>query len=111
MKDYMDIDEKSSAEDREKLMAILVGHDIAMRKFLGAPPPLSIEEVYEPVPNDDICGLCGEPGADKMAHPMHWPGEQIPDGPLVHSECEAEECRRAHAELTPAQREAFLRTI
>jgi len=47
----------------------------------------------------DICGLCGEPGADKYAHPMHWPGEQVPDGPLVHDECEKEECRRAHQEF------------
>jgi hypothetical protein len=23
--------------------------------------------------NEDICGLCGEPGADKFAHPVHWP--------------------------------------
>ena len=61
--------------------------------------------------DQDICGLCGEPGADKYAHPAHWPGEQVPDGKFVHSECEEEECRRAHAELTPAQREAFLRTI
>ncbi len=60
---------------------------------------------------EDICGLCGLPGADKFAHPEHWPGEQIPDGPLVHAGCESEECRRAHAELTDKQREAFLRTI
>ncbi len=26
----------------------------------------------------DICGLCGLPGADKYAHPMHWPGERVP---------------------------------
>lgn len=60
---------------------------------------------------NDICGLCGQPGADKMAHPMHWPGECIPDGPLVHAECEEEECRRAHALLTDEQRQRFLRSI
>jgi len=60
---------------------------------------------------EDICGLCGKPGADKFLHPEHWPGEQIPDTKLVHSDCEAEECRRAHAELSPQQRKAFLRTI
>jgi hypothetical protein len=38
--------------------------------------------------DQDICGLCGLPGADKFAHPMHWPGETVPDGELVHSECE-----------------------
>jgi hypothetical protein len=46
--------------------------------------------------DEDICGLCGEPGADKYAHPMHWPGEPVPDGPLVHATCEEAECRRAH---------------
>ena len=36
--------------------------------------------------DDDICGLCGEPGADKFKHPIHWPGEWIPDGKFVHAE-------------------------
>ena len=61
--------------------------------------------------SDDICGLCGESGADKYAHPEHWPGEQIPDTEFVHAACEEEECRRAHADLSPQQRETFLRTI
>ena len=61
--------------------------------------------------DEDICGLCGEPGADKFAHPIHWPGEQVPEGPLVHADCESEECRRAHAELTDAQRRQFLSSI
>jgi len=61
--------------------------------------------------DEDICGLCGKPGADKYAHPVHWPGEQVPDGPLVHADCEAEECRRAHAALTDKQRRDFLGTI
>jgi hypothetical protein len=56
----------------------------------------------------DICGLCGLPGADKVAHPVHWPGEQIPDGQYVHAECEREECKRAFRELTPQQRASFL---
>lgn len=29
--------------------------------------------------SEDICGLCGQPGADKYAYSVHWPGEQIPD--------------------------------
>ncbi len=58
-----------------------------------------------------ICGLCGNPGADKIHHPVYWPGEQKPDGKLVHAECEDEECRRAYAALTPMQREAFLQLI
>jgi hypothetical protein len=61
--------------------------------------------------DEDICGLCGEPGADKVPHPEHWPGEQIPDTDLVHAECEDEECRRAHSELTDAQRRAVIRGI
>lgn len=59
----------------------------------------------------DTCGLCGEPGADKMPHPIYWPGEQRPDTDLVHAECENEECQRAHAELSPAEIEAVLRSI
>ena len=59
----------------------------------------------------DICGLCGKPGADKHHHPVRWPGEQIPDGPLVHAICEEEECRRAHSMLSDRQREDFLRSI
>lgn len=59
----------------------------------------------------DICGLCGEPGADKIAHPIHWPGERIPDGPYVHAQCESEECDRAHAQLNDKQRQNFLRNL
>ena len=59
----------------------------------------------------DICGLCGLSGADKIAAPIHWPGERIPDGPLVHDHCEEYECRRAHAQLSEAERIQFLRTI
>lgn len=63
-------------------------------------------------PDDpDICGLCGEPGADKIPHPIHWPGERVPDTDLVHAECERDECARAHAELSDEQRAAFLRTV
>ena len=69
------------------------------------------EEEEEMNKEEDICGLCGLPGADKYAHPIHWPGERIPDGPLVHAECEQEECRRAHAALTDKEIADFLRTI
>ena len=61
--------------------------------------------------DDDLCGLCGQPGADKIAHPVHWPGEQVPDGPLVHATCEDEECQRAHALLSDREREQFLRYV
>ena len=59
----------------------------------------------------DICGLCGMPGADKIPHPEHWPGERIPDTGFVHAECEAAECARAHAALSPKQRADVLRRI
>ncbi len=60
---------------------------------------------------DDICGLCGEPGADKWAHPVYWPGERNPGSKFVHKSCEDEECRRAHEALSDKEREDFLRTI
>ena len=60
------------------------------------PTPLVTDDDAEP---EDICGLCGEPGADKEPHPCHWPGEQVPDPYLVHAECEREECARAHREF------------
>ena len=59
--------------------------------------------------DDDICGLCGLPGADKIPHPIRWPGEQIPDTNLVHAKCEDEECRRAHSLLSDKQRKDFLK--
>lgn len=61
--------------------------------------------------DQDICGLCGQPGADKFAHPIHWPGERTPDSDLVHEECEDKECRRAHSLLSDKERERFLRAI
>ena len=61
--------------------------------------------------DEDICFLCGKPGADKVAHPVHWPGEEGAAGTLVHEACEDEECHRAHAALSDNQRKAFLRSI
>ena len=60
---------------------------------------------------EDICGFCGEPGADKIPHPVRWPGEYSADTELVHAECEQEECRRAHACLDDGQRRNVLREI
>lgn len=68
-------------------------------------------EKGDEVDEQDICGLCGEPGADKFPHWEYWPGEQRPGTELVHAECEAEECRRAHAALTPEQIHAVLDSI
>lgn len=61
--------------------------------------------------DEDICGFCGEPGADKVPHPMRWPGEASAGTELVHAECEQAECRRAHAVVTDRAREDFLRSI
>ena len=60
---------------------------------------------------EDICGLCGEPGADKIPHPMHWPGEGVPDSEYVHASCEQDECMRTHAALSDDERQQFLRQI
>lgn len=59
----------------------------------------------------DICGFCGDPFADKIPHPIRWPGEQSAGTELVHADCEQEETRRAHAALSSQQRELFLKTI
>ena len=63
--------------------------------------------------DDDICGLCGQPGADKMAlwtgGGIYWPGEEIPETEFVHQECEQAETARAHAALTQPQRDAVIR--
>jgi hypothetical protein len=63
------------------------------------------------VRDDDICGLCGKPGADKVPHPVYWPGEREPGTPYVHEDCEDEECARAHGELSDAERDAYLRSL
>jgi FtsZ-binding cell division protein ZapB len=60
---------------------------------------------------EDICGLCGEPGANKIPHPERWPGERKPDTDLVHDECEKAECVRAHAALSDEQRKEYLRGL
>jgi hypothetical protein len=71
-------------------------------------PPMSEHDDDE---EEDICGLCGEPGADKIAHPCHWPGERVPNGRFVHAACEEEECRRAHSMLSDKQRQDVLRSV
>lgn len=64
---------------------------------------------------DDICGLCGERGADKMAlwtgGGVYWPGEQRPDTEMVHQDCERAETTRAHATLSQDQRDVVLRSV
>lgn len=70
-----------------------------------------VAEWLTPTEPEDICGFCGKPGADKIPHPVRWPGEQNAGTEFVHSECENEECGRAHALLTDKQREGFLRGI
>jgi hypothetical protein len=61
--------------------------------------------------DEDLCGFCGRPGADKVPHPVLWPGEQRAGTEFVHATCEHAECGRAHAVLTDKEREAFLRTL
>ncbi|MCA9340283.1 MAG: hypothetical protein KDA17_05195 [Candidatus Saccharibacteria bacterium] len=59
----------------------------------------------------DICGLCGEPGADKIPHPVYWPGERRPGSEFVHADCEDMACIEAWGLLSETEREMFLRTI
>jgi hypothetical protein len=61
--------------------------------------------------DEDICGFCGLPGADKIPAPMRWPGEDSAGTPYVHAACEDAECRRAHSLLSDKQRSDFLRNI
>ena len=60
---------------------------------------------------EEICGLCGEPGADKYKHPDHWPGEKNPEGEFVHTECEKEECARAHRDFLARVGESGVRNF
>lgn len=59
----------------------------------------------------DICGFCGQPGADKIPHPIRWPNEACAGTTYVHSACEDEECRRAHNQLSDKERADFIRSI
>lgn len=65
--------------------------------------------------DDDVCGYCNQTGADKMAlwtgGGIYWPGEFRPDTMVVHAECENAETARAHAALTPKQRQAVIDAI
>lgn len=59
--------------------------------------------------DEDICGLCGQPGADKVPRPILWPDERVPNTAFVHADCEAEECARASELCQGAARDKFLR--
>jgi len=61
--------------------------------------------------DEDICGFCGQPGADKVPHPMRWPGECSAGTPYVHASCEDEECGRAHRQLSDMERKSVLRSL
>lgn len=37
----------------------------------------------------EICGFCGQPGADKVPHPVRWPGEDSAGTDYVHASCES----------------------
>ena len=39
------------------------------------------EEADEDDDDVDICGFCGEPGADKIPHPILWPNERAAGTP------------------------------
>lgn len=64
---------------------------------------------------EDRCGLCCQPGADKMARwtggGIYWPGETRPLTDVVHAACEQSETARAHTALTQKQRDAVIRSV
>lgn len=45
--------------------------------------------------SSDICGFCGQPGAEKVPHPLRLPGEESAGTELVHAACEDAERREA----------------
>ena len=58
---------------------------------------------------DDLCFLCDQPGADKIPHPVNWPGERaVPPGRFVHQHCEQAETDRAFHALDEQARNNFL---
>ena len=82
--------------------------------FLATMEPVEnvpVSEKRAPDSHDGICGFCDLPGADKIPHPVRWPGEQSAGTEYVHAECEDAECQRAHSLLTDKQRAAFLRNL
>lgn len=60
---------------------------------------------------EDICGFCGKPGADKIPHPVYWPGENSAGTEYVHAACENAECERAMNLLTKQQRNRFIEEL
>ena len=65
----------------------------------------------DPLEADDVCGFCNKGGADKIPHPVRWPGEESAGTLLVHATCEDEECCRAHGLLSDKRRASFLRNL
>lgn len=59
----------------------------------------------------NICGLCGHGGADKVPHPVYWPGETKPTAKYVHAACEEYEAWIAHGRLTLEERTKFLNAL
>jgi hypothetical protein len=74
-----------------------------------------VTDAEDTLDDEDVCGLCGEPGADKFPHQNYWPTERRPDARFVHADCEQEECGRAFVEYRQRVGEegvsAFLRSI
>lgn len=87
--------------------------DIAIKRAFGSLPDDEHPNVTTEVSPEesDLCGLCGLPGANKIPSPMLWPGQRSPNGPFVHDYCENAETSRAHANISQAQRDAFLLDI
>jgi len=61
--------------------------------------------------DDNVCGLCGLSGADKIPHPVNWPNELIPTTQYVHAACEDRAAFHAMLARTEKERDDFLRTL
>ena len=100
---------KRRLEDDELEVAVLTAWDAGGTGDVGQ--ALEMYRCRLRGDGDDICGFCGLPGADKIPHPVRWPGEESAGTRYVHEVCEDAECGRAHAMLSDKEREGFLRTI
>ena len=92
------LDELGAANDR-------------LAEFARDVVPAERERMEQMEIEQSICGFCDQGGADKVPHPVRWPGENSAGTEYVHRKCEDSECRRAHKLLTDDQRSTFLRAL
>jgi hypothetical protein len=80
-----------------------------MEKNYASVETMREQQTQDSEQQEDICGFCGLPGADKYPHPIRWPDENSAGTELVHAACEQAECARASALCQGKARDDFLR--